>query len=514
LLAWGTVILSWLFFSYWILQWAALYSGVTLSSWAYQIIFVLIQDIFFNEMIQIFIVHILVLEALRPQLRQIYYALNTVVLNKMTNVTETDRIQGNKEYFRIIQHLSPACRAARRPECAELPSAQILMRVDDNDAAICMSNRNLNLGYVMSFLILIPTLLALSHETIQEGVMEVVLPTLFCCFILANDYLLAISPYLLAAPYAIVALYLIYRYGYLLPSRHRKLQEGALNKASTGMEEKVTHKSVDGAWRNMNLNLELNQELTPRRSPRASSQTFFGTIPEESNLGNDQDGSDEEGEDALHGLQFPESIENMRVHPTRFKHFKYQEKYRKKAAANYVNKHIWHSESKVPRASVVASEVKNMEQFFDAVPRTESRDSMTRRESQRNSLRFLKGLDDPFEELPHQPSRRQLPAPPLLRHRTATFTSDASGQESGVHSFHNEDLFDPNTSSSSPGPSPRSHSRVVTKEVSVNDFFSQKSKSHAGDFLPMSPRKQKKLTARDAWKLRDQHFSGDFGSAT
>jgi hypothetical protein len=440
-----------------------------------------------------------------------------VVLNKMTNVTETDRIQGNKEYFRIVQHLSPACRAARRPECAELPSAQILMRVDDNDAAICMSNRNLNLGYVMSFLILIPTLLALSHETIQEGFMEVVLPTLFCCFILANDYLLAISPYLLAAPYVIVGIYLIYRYAYLLPSRHRRLQEGALSKSSTGLEEKVIHQNVDVTWRNMNLNLELIKTSTSHRDPRLSSQTFFGTIPEESGADLDHDAAASEDEDdSLHGLQFPESIENMRVHPTRFKNFKYQEKYRKKSAANYVNKHIWHSESKVPRASVVAMEIKNVEQFFEkSTPRPEStRDSLTRRESHRRSGRFQE-IDNPLE----QPSHRKLPAPPFLRHRTATFTSD--GQESGVHSFDNEDLVDPvaaaptdfGVAPTSLTPSLLPHSRSLSVSTGMDALLTSR-RSFTGDFAPISPRRQKKLTARDAWKQKDQHVSAYFGHAT
>jgi hypothetical protein len=54
----------------------------------------------------------------------------------------------------------------------------------------------------------------------------------------------------------------------------------------------------------------------------------------------------------------------MRVHPSRFRHFKYREKYRKKMATHYVNKHLWNSESKADEESVVASEIHNVEQFL------------------------------------------------------------------------------------------------------------------------------------------------------
>jgi hypothetical protein len=357
LMAWGTVIACWLFFIYWILQWAAVYSGITLEAWCYQIVFVFVQEIFFNELIQIFLVHVVVLEALRPQLRQIYYALNTVVLSKMINVSETDRIQSDKTYFRITQHLSPACRAARRPQCDNLPSAQILKRIDDNDAAICMSNRTLNLGLIMSALIIIPTLLALSHETIQEGVMEILLPTVYCCFILANAYLLGISPYLLAAPYVAVGLALLYRYAYLLPSRHRKLQglSHANEIAVTGTEEHQTGKGistedVEISWRNMNLSIALTSPPLP--SARVRFVEDLDTFP--GGAGGD-----------LHGLDLPESIQNMRIRPARFRHFKHHEKYRKKVATHYLNKHLWNSESKVPEApSALATEVANVEQFL------------------------------------------------------------------------------------------------------------------------------------------------------
>jgi hypothetical protein len=379
--------------------------------------------------------------------------------------------------------------------------------------------------------------LALSHETIQEGVMEILLPTVYCCFLLANAYLLSVSPYLLAAPYVAVGLALLYRYAYLLPSRHRKLLAGSLEKASTGLEERgtITHDNVDVAWRNMNLNLNLTQVrrapisasvTTHRRQSKRLTQTFFGTIHESDSAADLMCGSvdlDDENEDGghLNGLEFPQSIENMRVHPTRYKNFKYREKYRNKAATHYVNKHIWHSESKVPRESVKAFELTNLEEFFDSRPDITRRDSqrITDQESPRGAALSSSHLS--FSS--HRPSasshrlssvssprlsgvsytsgsRRQSHSSRFYQERLTSRASTgySDGQDSAVHSFHNDDL---DTVSSLP--QPHSPSSSAHDENSLSQM-------RGVSVASLSPRRQKKLTARDVWKSKDQHFSSKF----
>jgi hypothetical protein len=251
--AWAFIVLVWMFLVYWTIMWALNNSNVTVDAWAYQIIFVLLQEIFINELLQIFIVNVVVIEALRPQLRRIYFALNTVIVSKMADLKTTDRLQGYRDNLRVVQHMSAACRAARKHP--DLPASQLLMRVDDNDAALCQHNREISFGWFMSVVIAIPTLLALSHESVQQGIMDIIFPTLWCCFLLGNAYLFFISPALVAVPYAIIVLFLLYRYCVQLPRRHRNA------KRLQGIEhEEEGPGAVDSMWKNMNLSLGLAGE--------------------------------------------------------------------------------------------------------------------------------------------------------------------------------------------------------------------------------------------------------------
>jgi hypothetical protein len=123
------------------------------------------------------------------------------------------------------------------------------MRVDDNDAALCQHNREISFGWFMSVVIAIPTLLALSHESVQQGIMDIIFPTLWCCFLLGNAYLFSISPALFALPYTLLAMYMAYRYCYLLPHRRRETVTGV-----DGYHSEYDHQL---AWRNMNQSLAL-----------------------------------------------------------------------------------------------------------------------------------------------------------------------------------------------------------------------------------------------------------------
>jgi len=331
---------------YWLFNWAIDNSDVTVEAWAYQMLFVLIQEIFFNKMLQIFVVHVLVVEALRPQLKRIYSALNTVILSKMTNTSKTDKVQSKSSHVRVVQHLSAACRASRRPECADLPSAQMLMRVDDNDAMLCQHNRQLSLGWFTMILIAIPTALALSHETIQEGVMDVVFPTLWCCFLLANAYMFYISPWLLASPYVAIVLYICYRYMYLLPRRRRRTQQYSYE------QRKYVNAPQDSEqmWLNMNRSLTLVKKRIHSSSGDAKYQN-----PIMRNLLVDGDSSSDDSSDARHTdhessksssfrREIPDDIVTMAVHISKNRHFKYREKHHKKRASTFVNKYMWHAD--------------------------------------------------------------------------------------------------------------------------------------------------------------------------
>lgn len=284
-LAWCIVMATWLFYMLWIFQWAALHSEVTMVSWFIQLVLAVLQDVFIVEVVQIYVVHVLAIEALRPQLKRIYHTLNNIVIDKLHKGAISMR------NVNVVQHLSAACRAARTRAAQNLPAAQLLMRIDDADVARCRNHQSDQLGWIIIAVIAIPTALALAPDSVQQGIMELVIPTVWCCFLLCNYYLYDISPYLLAAPYVLLVTYLMYYYLVLKPRRHTKSSR-ITSMWRDGVRDARTHKG--GAyffdcfgltsdqkrsfekqtlqWRNMNLPLSLVIHEEVSESPAAQFQ--------------------------------------------------------------------------------------------------------------------------------------------------------------------------------------------------------------------------------------------------
>jgi hypothetical protein len=149
LISWLTIILTWIFCVSWLFFWAVNNGSGTID-WGLQICFVLMQDIFINEIVQIFVVNILTIELLRPQLRQIYDILHVVLREKM-DASNTSR--DSEVMIRIVQHMSAACRVAHTPSLRHLPAAQLLCKVNDHDVKLCRASRASELGWFIKFLV-------------------------------------------------------------------------------------------------------------------------------------------------------------------------------------------------------------------------------------------------------------------------------------------------------------------------------------------------------------------------
>lgn len=111
------------FLFYWILAWGLENGGQTLNQWGAIYGVCLIQDIIACEFVKIFISFNLAIIAARPQLRNIRRVITDASLMLLQH--------GEKftSDIRVVQHLSPACRAARKSELSNLPSAAILRQV-------------------------------------------------------------------------------------------------------------------------------------------------------------------------------------------------------------------------------------------------------------------------------------------------------------------------------------------------------------------------------------------------
>ncbi|CAE7772321.1 unnamed protein product, partial [Symbiodinium microadriaticum] len=181
---------------------------------------------------------------------------------KATSVDGEDMLNESLDRERVVQHLSAACRAARHPDVAHLPSAQLLMRVNDYDVSICRDEKNTRLGWFTLAILAVPTALALSHESVQESFLDVLLPTLWSCFCIANAYLWNVHPMAMISPYLLLACCILIRYIYIIPQRRRLAAQktaapsaGGVGRWSSNQTE-LERQRVE--WQNMNRQLEFN----------------------------------------------------------------------------------------------------------------------------------------------------------------------------------------------------------------------------------------------------------------
>ena len=179
-----------------------------------------VQDILLNQPIKLYIMHVLAVEILRPRLRHIYNILNNVLSRAGWGANEVD---GKKQMFAVavVQHMSAACRVARTKLCSMLPSARMLAAITDYDVFLCREAPHTSLTSVSFLLVLIPTILALTNEWIQDGCLTVAITAVWALFMIANEQLLQISIWALIAPYLFIFLVVVIDLFVLSPRRKR-----------------------------------------------------------------------------------------------------------------------------------------------------------------------------------------------------------------------------------------------------------------------------------------------------
>ena len=207
-------------FLIWILVWAADNGIDTISAWGIQFAMAVVQDILLNQPIKLYIMHVVAVEVLRPRLRHIYNILNIVVTR---SESLSNSVGKNREIFSVavVQHMSATCRAARNKLCSMLPSSKMLAAITDYDVFLCREAPRSSLTTISCMLIMIPTVLALTNEWIQDGSLTVAITALWALFMVANDQLLQISVWALIAPYLFIFLVIVMDLFVMSPRRKR-----------------------------------------------------------------------------------------------------------------------------------------------------------------------------------------------------------------------------------------------------------------------------------------------------
>ena len=222
---------------YWVLIWTLSNETATFESWGIQFLLCVIQDVFINQPLQLIVVHLLVINSVRPQLRQIFNVLKNLVAyeGESSSHVHGDRKKHDHVYkdVRVVQYLSSACRAARMNRASHLPASQILMQLGDYELALCREMRYSALSIIVIALISIPAILAFASPQVQDVFLDIVIPAMWNTFLLVNALMLAVSPGLLVTPYIIVFLYLSYRLYLLRRVRRKYLRSSSQAHSST-----------------------------------------------------------------------------------------------------------------------------------------------------------------------------------------------------------------------------------------------------------------------------------------
>ena len=394
---WTFLIILWIFLIYWCLLWAIQNSRITAMAWIFQVVFVLVQEFCVNENVQILIMNVILVETMRSQVKRITDILTSILISKVGNTNEKTREEG----FNVAQHMTASCRLARKAVLSNLVASKILTQLNDHDIAKCREVRLTRIGFWTKMLITIPTMLALSHETVQECILDVIIPTMWCCFVLANAILWGISPLAMLAPYIGVILLLLFRYCYVIPKRRRRQQyrkeileqnkAGEATHATSSVDQQDMEENI---WRNMNLSLNLVSKVhtLSHSESIALSATSSGNF---SSCDNRRKCTFEEH--SFTPLQIPDEIGKHKVKLSEKDKDLYDTNetevdYRK----TFLNKHLWKVDTKLPTPGIWNSSVQDSR--FEAM--TKLKDDW--------SLIFAMLGGDGFEDLP-QWSRNSIP---------------------------------------------------------------------------------------------------------
>eukprot|EP00981_Chlorochromonas_danica_P011158 scaffold3779_cov254-Ochromonas_danica.AAC.18 len=199
IMGWTILLGAFAFFLYWILVWGLSSGNSATKSWGLNFVLVFVQDFILSQLFQIFVLQVLAMLSIHPQLRFIYHVLyrkarDVLTPNHGDKKQEEDQGDNKDEVTSVIQHLSSACRVGHMHSCMDLPASILLRDLTDADVELCRRQSHQALPLAATSFLLGPVLLTvLLGETFGEMALETLLPLLVFGFILANFYLLRVS---------------------------------------------------------------------------------------------------------------------------------------------------------------------------------------------------------------------------------------------------------------------------------------------------------------------------------
>jgi len=213
--SWTFYIMFLAFFWYWIFAWGVKQGGAVVKNWGMSFLISFVMDAFGISLIRILILDVISIDAMRPQLRVIRRVLEQV------GITYCQENQDRPNEVRVVQTLSPACRAARTFAAKSLASAKILRHLDDLDVERCRDGRTSRMGAILFFLVAIPAVASFVNDGFAETILDTVSNMFVTVIILVGSALNDVGAEILVIPFVFLAAYLIYRFFVLGPATRR-----------------------------------------------------------------------------------------------------------------------------------------------------------------------------------------------------------------------------------------------------------------------------------------------------
>lgn len=215
--SWTFILAVAIFFIAWIFQWAVVNAGNTVNSWGLNFGVGLIIEVCVQQPALIMLYFVITANATRSQLSAIHRTLVRVSMEFV------DKSHVWISPLRIVQHLSPACRAARSPEAFMLPASFVLRNMDDIDQLNCQHGANdLIFGKsVLTLLLCVPLAVAALGSGGQGALLEQVVRGVFVCICLFNNSLLHASVAAIVVVNVFFFALFVYSYYWLQPATLR-----------------------------------------------------------------------------------------------------------------------------------------------------------------------------------------------------------------------------------------------------------------------------------------------------
>jgi hypothetical protein len=293
----------------WILFWAASNGQTVFKSWLGQFFYCIIEDVFISQVLLVFIIHVVVIEHMQPQLKHLSHTLNYITLQKITAV----KGDGNNSRANLsaVQHISSACRVSRVETIKDLPSAILLSCIEDKDVNILRMRRSKKLSMLATLLISLPIVFGLLGENTQDMLFDILVACTWGAFLLFNSFLQSFSIYILIVVYISLGLFTLYYalvYRPMALQRHRdEMSRGVSWKRSSRHHQHSyenllssvmttlsslflfnnsteTNSTETTIWRNMNLMVAL-----PHRDAETGELNQLDSYDEESDASSDFD---------------------------------------------------------------------------------------------------------------------------------------------------------------------------------------------------------------------------------